>query len=151
MFMQVIHEVNTISALVKSIPELSSVEVAFQWQLAQPDHTYTVEQGALALELDRHNIARPAGLQWRVESDTPSLICIRNCFGPEFLETLIAVYDERSVFPSMAQVQLSKSQRLEIAKIQYASPATPAKLSKWLMYFLNENAHPADEHETYSI
>lgn len=138
----VVSSVNSVSAIILTNPGRNGIEALFEWPFAQPDHTYTIEKGPLAIELDRHLITRPAGLLWKVDGNVAANRCIVDCFGDEFHQTLLEIHSEGGDTASMSELKFEKSQRIEIAKLQQNSPATPQKLARFLFAYLAENEHP---------
>lgn len=118
----------TTSVTIEHLEEDRIVVASFDWEIAQPDDTYTIDATHnVSLELDRHFPARLARIMLTDTEHAPSLIALEQLVGEELSS---AMQTAPRIGLCSLMLTLTDPQRLAIANLQMSSPSTPPLLRR---------------------
>lgn len=123
-----IPEGNATTVAIEHIPGDGLTVATFNWPLAQPSETYTIDAtDHVSLELDRHFPIRPAKLTLTHTEDEASLDVITQLAGEALAQTI-------RIAPAVGfctlNLTFTDENRQTIGRLQVASPSTPPLLKK---------------------
>lgn len=128
-----------ISAFINSDGESGVISVGFVWPVSQPNEIYTIPRGDVSIELDKHYLVRPTGLNWRLGESIGSETVIFDCFGEQLYSSLTDLRDSATTCMSGLDIVLSKENRINLARLQLNSASTPQNLLPLLNGFVRLN------------